>query len=376
MQADNEKEENNQVICVQNLIHGAEDQQASDIDELAMLADTLGYKTVSKHVFKINRISPKFYLGSGNVELLKSMTEELGARAVLFDNELSPSQFHNLENELDVLVLTRTELILQIFSMRAKTKHAKLQVELAYLEFDQPRLKGKWTHFSRIKGGSGVGKGMGETQLEIDRRRSRERMIQIRKELKKLEKSKKTSRKGRQSTLRTALVGYTNAGKSTLFNALVKEHCYVEDKLFATLDTFTRKLYLGGDMERDVLISDTVGFIKKLPHGLVESFKSTLSEVNEADLLLHVIDAGRDDIELNIENVERVLAEVSADELPRILLFNKIDLIDEDKLEFLRRNYPKAVFISAVKKDNLDGLKATVKRLLLSPDDLPTNAVV
>lgn len=322
------------------------------VDELAMLSDTAGYNVSEKVVFSQYKISAATYISSGRLFSLKERALEKNVKYFIFDNELSGSKVSAIEDGSDVIVRTRTEIILEIFAMRAKTLIARKQVELAYLEFEYPRLKGKWSHFDQIKGGIGLRGGFGEKQLEYDRRRARDRIHKLKMELKRLDKSAETGRKGRGGTFRIAIIGYTNAGKSTLFNLLCKESVYVEDKLFATLDTYTRKLFLSDTTPMQVIISDTVGFIDRLPHTLVASFKSTLSEVREADLLVHLVDATNENMQERIKHVDKIIDEIGASNIKKIIIFNKMDHIDDAKKNMLENLYEKSVFISA--KDNLN----------------------
>lgn len=283
------------------------------------------------------------------------MAKASGATMVVFDDELSPSQQQHLEEEIGVKVLDRTALILDIFAQRAHTSEGKLQVELAQLEYNLPRLRGLWLHLSRLGGGIGT-RGPGETQLEVDRRRVRQRIQRIKRELKEVAKNRETQRKKRhESAVYTvSLVGYTNAGKSTLLNALTGAEVLVEDKLFATLDSTSRCLKTPN--HQPIVISDTVGFINKLPHQLVAAFRSTLDEVRDADLLLHVVDASHPNMREQMDAVESVLEEIGAAEKPRLTVLNKIDLLGDGDRERLRKVYPDAVLISAVSGAGLEDL--------------------
>ena len=330
-----------------------------------MLCDTAGYEVINKYSFIQPKITAGTYIGTGKLESLKESAAIDNVEYFIFDNELSGSQVNAIEEGSNITALTRTEIILEIFALRAKTMTAKMQVELAFLEFEYPRLKGKRTNLSQIKGGIGLRGGAGEKQLEYDRRRARERIHKLKSQLSKVEKSASTGRKGRENTFRIAIVGYTNAGKSTLFNLLCKESVYVEDKLFATLDTHTRKLYLTDDTPVEVIISDTVGFIDRLPHTLVASFKSTLSEVVEADLLLHLSDASDENIEEKLLHVESIIKEIDASHIKRIVIFNKADCIDEVQKNKILTSYDDAIFISSKNNTNIEILRKKILDIIL-----------
>jgi GTPase len=321
----------------------------ADLPELAQLVDTAGADVVGRLEQTRPKPEPSTFLGSGKLGELKEMIEEREATLVVFDNDLSPAQGRNLEKELDVNILDRTELILDIFAKHASTRQSRLQVELAQLNYLLPRLTRLWSHLERQAGGIGT-RGPGETQLETDRRLLGRRVAQLKQELKEIESTRRTQTAGREDIFKAALVGYTNAGKSTLMNAITQAGVYVKDQLFATLDATTRRVDV--DERRRFLLTDTVGFIRKLPHHLVESFKATLQEVREADLLVHVVDAGSDDPEHQIESVEKVLKELEPKgseplRTPVLLVFNKIDLVDAELFtNQYRRRYPEALFVS------------------------------
>lgn len=337
-----------------NLIHETEES----LQELQQLAETAGIKVVCTTIQQRNIPNPTYFIGEGKVEEIKPLVEELNADAVIFDEELTPGQNRNLEKAFDVTTIDRTGLILQVFAQRAFTKEARLQVALAQLEYALPRLTRMWTHLSRLAtGGSGSRRlrGPGETQLEMDRRWVRRNIGHVRKALKAVEKQRQVQRKNRSEKIKVSLVGYTNAGKSTLFNALTGETVLAEDKLFATLDSTTRKVDL--PQKQQILLSDTVGFIKKLPHQLVAAFKATLEEVLEADLLLHVVDVSHSEAEAQIAAVDVVLDELGATEIPMFMVFNKIDsLKNEEGLQILRSRYPDALPISAQRGDGIADL--------------------
>ncbi len=291
------------------------------LNELAFLLDTAGGVPVKQVIQKLERPDTRTYVGSGKLEEIKEYKNALDADFLVFDDELSPAQLRNLEREFECRILDRTTLILDIFAKRARTSIAKTQVELAQLQYMLPRLTRMWTHLERQRGGIGM-RGPGETQIETDRRLITEKIALLKEKLKDIDKQKVQQRKNREALVRVALVGYTNVGKSTLMNLLSKSEVFAENKLFATLDTTVRKVVLGN---LPFLLTDTVGFIRKLPHGLVESFKSTLDEVCEADLLMHVVDISHPDYEEQINAVNRTLEEIGANNKPTILVFNKID---------------------------------------------------
>lgn len=335
-----------------------------DLAELARLADTAGADVVATVSQKLDRPHPKTFVGSGKIEEIESLARATNATMVVFDDDLSPSQQTNVQTMLpDVRVLDRTKLILDIFALHAVSREGKLQVELAQLEYLLPRLRGLWGHLEaeRLGGGRGTRFGAGESQLETDRRLARRRIADLRKELRHVAAARDTQRKARKDhgIFRVALVGYTNAGKSTLLNALTGAGVLVEDMLFATLDSTTRKLDLPDG--RVVTITDTVGFINKLPHGLVEAFKSTLDEVREADLLLHVADGSHTQAEPHAAAVDVVLHELGAHGKPRVFVVNKIDAMSTEQMTALRRRHPDAVFVSASTGAGLDELRTRIQ---------------
>ena len=328
------------------------------LDELALLADTAGATVADVLVQRRGPIHPATFLGKGKVEELKTLVEARDAELVIFDDDLSPAQVKNLEKTLQRKVVDRSELILDIFARRARTRESRLQVELAQLEYTLPRLTGMWKHLERQAGGIGT-RGPGETQLETDRRMVREKIARLKQELESVERERETQRARRRREFRAALVGYTNAGKSTLFNALTRAGVFVEDRLFATLDSTTRKLV---SPERQVaLVTDTVGFIRKLPHHLVASFHSTLVEAIEADVLVHVTDASDPDFGRHITAVDGVLDEILGDPRPpRLMVFNKADRLSEEAAAALRVEFPDCLVVSALTKQGLDRLRAEI----------------
>ncbi len=309
----------------------------AELEELGLLAQTAGLKPVGRITCKRKAPDAALFVGSGKADEIKFLAEQLGATEVLFDQSLSPAQQRNLERTLGLPVNDRTLLILEIFAQRARSHEGKLQVELARLQYVSTRLVRRWSHLERQTGGAGVRGGPGEKQIELDRRMIGEDIKRTKERLVKLKRQRDTQRKqrGRRDAFTISLVGYTNAGKSTLFNALVKARAYAADQLFATLDTTTRQLYLAdsqsstGNPGRSVSISDTVGFIRDLPHGLIDAFRATLEEAAEADLLLHVVDAANPHHPEQIAEVQRVLAEIGADGVPQVLVFNKLDALEK-----------------------------------------------
>jgi len=360
-------------VLVGVIKQGQSDEMASDyLEELAFLAETAGAEIRAEYTQRLEAPHPKTFIGSGKLSQVKDFVKEEEIDMVIFDDELSPSQLRNIERELNCRILDRTNLILDIFAGRAQTAHAKTQVELAQYQYLLPRLTRMWTHLERQRGGIGL-RGPGETEIETDRRIIRDRISKLKDQLIKIDKQMMVQRKNRGKMVRVALVGYTNAGKSTLMNLLSKSKVFAEDKLFATLDTTVRKVVVEN---LPFLLSDTVGFIRKLPTHLVESFKSTLDEVREADVLMHVVDISHPNFEEQIEVVESTLRELGGGEIPVLLVFNKTDAytythkddddltpmsrdnlsLDDRKKEWLK-THPEALFISALKKNNIDELK-------------------
>jgi len=330
------------------------------LNELERLTYTAGGKTVGKSLQNRRKPDVSTYIGTGKLHELKERSGEEKVDMFIFDDDLSPTQVRNIEQTTKTKVLDRSGLILDIFAGRAQTAAAKAQVELAQLQYLLPRLTRFWTHLSRQKGGIGT-KGPGETQIETDRRLIGQRIANLKQKLEKLDKQRKTQRKRRSNHHRIALVGYTNAGKSTLLNTLTNTDVKAEDKLFATLDSTVRRHTID---KQTILFSDTVGFIRKLPHGLIESFKSTLDEVREANILLHVIDASSPMSDDYINTVDATLREMDADNAKQIKVFNKIDQTDAAKIKELKQDFPDAILISAERGIGLDSLESRISELI------------
>lgn len=346
------------------------------LDELEFLADTAGAITLKTFTQKLTTTHPRTFVGEGKLKEIAEYAKEQEADVVIFDDELTPTQLRNIEKEIGCKILDRTNLILDIFARRAQTSHARVQVELAQLQYLLPRLTGMWTHLERQRGGIGL-RGPGETEIETDRRVIRDKIAKLKEQLVKIDKQMSTQRKSRGEMVRVSLVGYTNVGKSTIMNLLSKSEVFAENKLFATLDTTVRKVVIGN---LPFLLSDTVGFIRKLPHQLVESFKSTLDEVREADILLHVVDISHPSFEDQIEVVVNTLTELKVADKPTYLIFNKIDAyrwiekehddltpstvenvsLDELRRTWLARNNESCIFISAKERQNIDELREII----------------
>lgn len=333
----------------------------SSLEELKQLSITAGAKVIEVISQNLTSINPSTYIGKGKIEELAKLIADKEIQLAIFDDELSPAQASNLEKKMECAVIDRTGLILDIFALHARSRESKIQVELAQLKYMLPRLRGQWTHLERQEGAIGT-RGPGETQLETDRRAVRIKISKLEKDLDKIDSQRSVRRAGRSNLKMAALIGYTNAGKSTLLNALTGADALVEDQLFATLDSTVRRVDF--ENKSEILLSDTVGFIKKLPHELVASFRSTFSEAIEADLLLHVIDSSQPNFEQQMEAVTSVLHEIKITNKPIINVFNKVDIIEsEGRKEALYKNYPDGVFISAAKKTGLNELLEKIKRV-------------
>ena len=346
----------------------------SETEELGLLAQTAGMNPVARITCKRKAPDAALFVGSGKADEIRTLAQMHGALEVLFDQSLSPAQQRNLERHIELPVNDRTLLILEIFAQRARSHEGKLQVELARLQYLSTRLVRRWSHLERQTGGIGARGGPGEKQIELDRRMIDDAVKRIRERLVKVQRQRSTQRRQRErrDTFTISLVGYTNAGKSTLFNALVKARAYAADQLFATLDTTTRQLYLG-EAGRSVSLSDTVGFIRDLPHGLIDAFQATLQEAVDADLLLHVVDASNPNFPEQMAQVQRVLHEISAAGIPQILVFNKLDslpseqraLLLEDQYEVEGVMFPR-IFVSARSGEGLDSLRSALSAAVLT----------
>ena len=356
-----------------------DDHFDGDLQELGLLAQTAGYGVADRLVCKRRAPDPALFVGSGKADEIKLLADASGAAEILFDQALSPAQQRNLERHMGRPVNDRTLLILEIFAQRARSHEGKLQVELAKLQYLSTRLVRRWSHLERQSGGIGMRGGPGETQIELDRRMIAEAIKRTKERLEKVKKQRATQRRQRErrDTLSISLVGYTNAGKSSLFNALVKARAYAADQLFATLDTTTRQLYLGS-AGRSVSLSDTVGFIRNLPHGLVDAFAATLQEAADADLLLHVVDAANPDHPEQIESVMSVLRDIGAADVPQMLVFNKLDALPAERLphksldsmELLERSVDR-IFVSAQTGAGVAQLREHLAQWVLQRSPLP-----
>jgi len=351
----------------------------AELQELGLLAQTAGLNPVSRVTCKRRAPDAALFIGSGKADEIKMLANQLGVQEILFDQSLSPAQQRNLERHLELPVNDRTFLILEIFSQRARSHEGKLQVELARLQYLSTRLVRRWSHLERQSGGIGLRGGPGETQIELDRRMIGDNIKRIKERLGKVKRQRSTQRRqrDRRDAFTISLVGYTNAGKSTVFNTLVKARTYAADQLFATLDTTTRQLYLG-DVGRMISLSDTVGFIRDLPHGLIDAFQATLQEAVDADLLLHVIDFSSENYLKQMAEVQHVLKEIGAHEIPQILLFNKLDavppdhrpLVLQDSYELDGKPTPR-LFLSAQSGEGVSGLRQLLTQAVLAKQPTP-----
>ena len=376
-----EAQHTEKAVFVGVIKQGDDERQIMEyLDELEFLAETAGAVGVKKFIQKVDRPDSRTYIRSGKLLEIKEYCEENEIEVVIFDDELSPTQLRNIERELNIRILDRTNLILDIFAQRAKTAYAKMQVELAQYQYLLPRLTRMWTHLERQKGGIGM-RGPGETQIETDRRIIQDKIARLKEQLKKVDKQMASQRGNRGSMVRISLVGYTNVGKSTLMNLLAKSDVFAENKLFATLDTTVRKVVIENV---PFLLSDTVGFIRKLPHQLVEAFKSTLDEVREADILMHVVDISHPNFEDHIRVVEETLKDIKAIDKPIFVVFNKIDAyryeeydefslepkqqinytLDEFKNSWIAKENTPCIFISAREKIGIDKLRGDLYKMV------------
>ena len=376
-----EEQHKERAVFVGVIKQGDDERQIMEyLDELEFLAETAGAVGVKKFIQKVDRPDSRTYIRSGKLLEIKEYIENNEIEVVIFDDELSPTQLRNIERELNIRILDRTNLILDIFAQRAKTAYAKMQVELAQYQYLLPRLTRMWTHLERQKGGIGM-RGPGETQIETDRRIIQDKISKLKEQLKKVDKQMASQRGNRGSLVRISLVGYTNVGKSTLMNLLAKSDVFAENKLFATLDTTVRKVVIENV---PFLLSDTVGFIRKLPHQLVEAFKSTLDEVREADILMHVVDISHPNFEDHIRVVEETLKDIKAIDKPIFVVFNKIDAyryeeydefslepkkqvnytLDEFKNSWIAKENTPCIFISAREKIGIDKLRGDLYKMV------------
>lgn len=350
--------ENKKIFYENSIVVGAVINNGSAIivneflDELCFLAETAGGKVLRRFIQKLEKPNPKTFIGSGKIQEIQFFIKNNDISSVIFDDELSPSQQLNLEKIFRCKIIDRTGLILDIFAQRAKTSYAKTQVQLAQYEYLMPRLKGLWTHLERQKGGIGM-RGPGETEIETDRRIVRDKVSLLKKKLSTIDKQMSVQRGNRGKLVRVALVGYTNVGKSTIMNQISKSKVFAEDKLFATLDTTVRKVVIEN---LPFLLSDTVGFIRKLPTQLIESFKSTLSEIEESDILLHIVDVSHPNYQQHIDSVDVILNEINCGDKETIIIFNKVDKLKNMPL----KNSKTKIYISAIEKLNFDFLKNTL----------------
>ncbi len=353
-------QDSKQAVIVGVLLSGEDDTLTDDLGELTQLLATLKIKVGGRVVQKRQKLSPRSFVGEGKVDEIRDLAQTVGAKLVVFDRPLSGPQVRNLEEMTGCEVLDRTAVILDIFARHARTAQAKTQVEIARLEYLLPRLAGAWTHLERQRGG-GVQRGMGEKQIEVDRRLARERISRLKKQLEGMQKDRYNQRKARLSELKVALVGYTNSGKTSIMSSVTRANVQAEDVLFATLDASVRTL--DPTTRPKILVSDTVGFIRNLPHGLVESFKSTLDEVLEADLLLHVVDLSHPNFRAQMQTTSEVLREIGATDIPVLMIFNKLDQISDPLLpKILKAAYRNSIFVSAHSEEDMANLRRHVFR--------------
>ena len=358
-------------VYVSVVTQGTSDQEVDEyLDELKLLANTAGIAGDERFVQRLDYPNPKTYLGSGRLEELSAFIEAEGITVAIFDDELSPSQIRNISKAFSCRILDRTNLILEIFALRAKTSYAKTQVELAQYQYLLPRLTGMWTHLERQRGGGVTMRGPGETQIETDRRIVLDKISRLKKQLKSINRQMASQRGNRGSIVRISLVGYTNVGKSTLMNVLAKSNVFAEDKLFATLDTTVRKVVIENI---PFLLSDTVGFIRKLPTQLIESFTSTLDEVREADMIMHVVDISHPNFEEQIEVVQQTIHAIGAGDKPVFMVFNKIDKSQNCPLEqmektWMSKTHSPCIFVSAKQRLHIDKLRSDLYRMVSEID--------
>lgn len=355
---------NNALAVGINLFSNNFNDAQNSLEELKFLAKTLGISIKKSFIQNRKNIDSSYYIGKGKLQEIKDYIQKNHVDAVLFDVELTGIQERNLEKFLDVTIFGRTELILNIFNKHAKTKEAKLQVQLACLEYMMPRLRNRWDHFSRVEGGIGLRGGEGEKQIELDRRMVQNQIKKVKDKLKKVDVQMQNRRKKRIGENIVSIIGYTNAGKSTLFNQLSKSSVFTENMLFSTLDATIRKVYINDNLT--VLLSDTIGFINKLPHNLVASFKSTLQEIINSKLIIHVIDASSTNLLNNIKSVENIINDIGAHDIQCIRVFNKIDLLENGKSDCIINTKDHDVYISALKRIGIDNLKEKISNFFIT----------
>ena len=348
------------------VVHGKVSRQdvGEHLDELNLLAETAGANVSGRIIQNLNRINPKYFLGKGKAEQVISQAKELKVNLIIFDEDLTPAQVKNyMDLTDDIKIIDRSALILDIFKQHAQSRESKTQVEMAYYQYLLPRLTHQWTHLERQMGGIGTRAGMGETQIEVDRRIIRTKIAKLKKDLERIEKERSTQAHKRRTEFRTALVGYTNAGKSTLFKCMPGSDVFIQDQLFATLDTTIRRIQLGDT--HTCLISDTVGFIRKLPHHLVASFRSTLKEVLEADLLIIVLDISSPFLKDHLKTIDEVLKDLDAEKIPRLIVLNKADLVqDVEQISSSINSFPDSIAVSALESLRIDQLKNKILEIM------------